>query len=341
LSIALESTSSSNSYSLPATCPVCSARGPFSPAAAGAGPSCLYRCPACGLVFLYPLPDGEELDRLYNESYYGKGRQKFSSALEAAIAAITLLKWKRLRHLMGPGDRLLDVGCGRGTLVRLARSAGFEAYGLERHYPGAPFSPHVFYHDLTECRFPGNHFHVVVLWHVLEHLPSPVATLQEIHRLLSPGGWLSVAVPNFGGAQARASGNQWFHLDLPRHFWQFELPALENLLEGIGFQIVRRATLSLEYDWYGTLQSWMNRMANDENRLYGLLKGKSAASPGEQAREFALAGLLAAPALASALWDAARGQGGTLTLLARKSLRRLPIPEPEDSAGEVALLDWL
>ena len=317
MSIALEYTGSSNSYRLPRACPVCSASGPFdSPFAAE--PYHLFRCPGCGLVFIHPLPDGEELDGLYDESYYGKGRRKFSGVLEALIAALTFLKWKRLRPFLGPGGRLLDIGCGRGTLVGLARAAGFEAYGLERHFPGAPFSPNIFYHDLTECKFPERHFQGVVLWHVLEHLPSPVTTLQEIHRLLEPGGWLSVAVPNFGGAQARASGKDWFHLDLPRHFWQYELPVLEKTLEGVGFTISRRSTLSLEYDWFGTLQSWMNRVAKNQNRFYSLLKGRPGGTAGAQATQLSLAIALALPALASALWDAVRGQGGTLTLLAQK-----------------------
>ena len=269
-------------------------------------------------MFLFPQPGDFELDHLYDESYYGKGRRKFTKILEAGIAALTLLKWKRMRPLLGPRDRLLDVGCGRGTLVRLARSAGFEALGIERHFPDAPFSPNVYYHDLTDGAFPAGHFQVVVLWHVLEHLPDPLANLQEIHRLLQPGGWLSVVVPNFGGAQAQASGRHWFHLDLPRHLWHFELPALEELLERAGFRIAHRATLSLEYDWFGTLQSWMNRIARNDNRLYSLLKGKLAASPADQLAQLSLAAALALPALAGALWDASRGQGGTLTLLAPK-----------------------
>jgi SAM-dependent methyltransferase len=320
LSIALESISTSSSYRNPSACPVCRERGPFaSPFAAD--PYHLYTCPSCGLVFIHPLPDGEELDSLYSEAYYGKGRKKFASLLESTIATITLLKWKRLRPLMRPGDAFLDIGCGRGTLVNLARAAGMEGYGLERHFPGAPFSPHIFYHDLNECRFPDNHFQVVVLWHVLEHLPAPVETLQEIYRILKPGGRLSLAVPNYGGSQAQASQRHWFHLDLPRHFWQFDSSSLDRMVAGVGFTIDRRSTLSLEYDSYGTLQSWMNRIAGDDNRFYSLLKGAPPGPPGEQIKQMSLALLLTVPAFASALWDAMRGQGGTLSLLAQKPLQ--------------------
>ena len=320
MSIALEYTGSSSSSKLPAGCPVCGASGTFaSPFAAE--PFHLFRCAVCGLVFLHPLPGADELERFYTESYYGQGRRKFAGALESAIRTLARFKWNRLRPLVHPGERMLDIGCGRGTLVQLARAEGVEAYGLERHFPGAPESPHVFYRDLQDCDFPDGHFQVVVLWHVLEHLPSPRTALQEIHRILRPGGWLSVAVPNFGGSQARASGRHWFHLDLPRHFWHFEPATLERMLEEAGLGVKRRSTLSFEYDWFGTIQSWMNRAAKNENRFYAQLQGKPAGSAASRARQLSLACALAGPALASALWDASRGRGGTLSWLAQKPSR--------------------
>ncbi|MBI4464603.1 MAG: class I SAM-dependent methyltransferase [Acidobacteria bacterium] len=255
---------------------------------------------------------------LYDESYYGRDRQKFVGLLEAAIQTLTVWKWKRLRSLLAPGDGLLDVGCGRGSLVQLARQEGVEAYGIERASPLKHSSPYIFDQDLPECRFPDGRFQLVVLWHVLEHLRGPVETLEEIRRILKPGGWLSVAVPNFGGAQARASGAHWFHLDLPRHFWHFRPRSLQHLLESHGFRLVSWSTWSLEYDWFGTLQSWMSRAFDDRNRLYSLLKREAPQPVLETMRRVAAASALALPALGSSLWDAARGQGGTLTVIAQK-----------------------
>lgn len=321
MSIARESIGSSSFHSRPTECPACSVPGPFS-SPFPTDPFRLYECPACALVFLFPQPGANELESLYGEKYYGEGRKKFVWVIEAGIAALTRLKWRKLQPLLGPGDRLLDVGCGRGTLVKLARASGYEAYGVERPFPQQPSLPFVSYQELTECKFPDCHFQVVVLWHVLEHLPDPPATLREIGRLLRPGGWLSVAVPNFGGAQARASGRHWFHLDLPRHFWHFRKPTLESLLKRQGICVTRCSTLSVEYDWFGALQSWMNRLARDENRLYSLLKGEQAPSLMERVARLLIAAALALPALGSALWDGARGQGGTLTLTAQKATDR-------------------
>ena len=276
-------------------------------------------CAACGAGFLSPQPSEDELARAYDETYYGKGRKKFLSPVEAGIRSLTWMKWRGVRDVLSPGARMLDIGCGRGTLIRMAREAGYEAYGLERPSPEQHPLPYVFYKDLAECRFPDGHFRLVTIWHVLEHLRDPLTTLAEIRRILAPGGWLSVAVPNFGGAQAEAAGRHWFHLDLPRHLWHFRRRSLEALLAKAGLRAVRYSTFSFEYDWYGTLQSWMNRAWADDNRLYSLLKGQPAASAAGNTRRLATATALAAPALGSALWDAARSRGGTLTILAQRT----------------------
>lgn len=275
-------------------------------------------CASCGVGFLYPQPSEAELTRHYDEAYYGKGRKKFLAPVEAGIRALTWTRWRGVRDLLPPGTRMLDIGCGRGTLLRMAREAGVEAYGLERSSPEEHPLPYVFYRDLEDCRFPDGHFQLVTLWHVLEHLRDALAAVQEIHRILSPAGWLSVAVPNFGGAQAEAAGRHWFHLDLPRHLWHFRRRSLESLLARTGFRTVRCSTLSFEYDWYGTLQSWMNRAWDDDNRLYSALQGQPSGSRTDKAQRL-VAVALAVPALGSALWDAARSRGGTLTVLAQRT----------------------
>jgi SAM-dependent methyltransferase len=298
-------------------CPLCDSTGPFTEPASPSGFQ-LHDCTRCGMVFLHPLPNADELSLYYDQKYYGQGRQKFFSPLELAIRQLTAVKWRRLRSHVQRGDRMLDIGCGRGTMVDLARADGIEAYGLERNFPHGQRNPHIFYKDLFDCNFPKSNFHLVILWHVLEHLAEPKKTLAEIHRILVPGGYLSLAVPNYGGAQAEASGKHWFHLDLPRHFWQFRPATLQQMIEQQRFRVVRASTYSFEYDWFGTLQSWLNSSAGDDNNLFGVLKGERPLSSGASIRSLAQGSLLALPALGKAIVDARGGQGGTLFMLLQK-----------------------
>ena len=99
-----------------------------------------------------------------------------------------------------PGARLLDVGCGPGTIASRAAARGAVPVGLdiagrmlalgrERH-------PHVEFveGDAEHLPFADGSFDAVVGGFVLNHLPAPERALSEAVRVLAPGGRLAVAV---------------------------------------------------------------------------------------------------------------------------------------------------
>ena len=97
----------------------------------------------------------------------------------------------------GPGDRLLDVGCGGGLLLRDALAAGAEATGLDHsgemvalareRAPGAE----VVEGDATALPFDDGSFTAVTYAMVLLFLPDAEAALREARRVLAPGGRLA------------------------------------------------------------------------------------------------------------------------------------------------------
>ena len=78
----------------------------------------------------------------------------------------------------------------------------------------------------------------VIVWHVLEHLDEPRATVAEIRRITRPGGRLIVAVPNYSSLQARWAGAAWFHLDLPRHLHHFPVGRRQRYVHGASVGVV-------------------------------------------------------------------------------------------------------
>jgi SAM-dependent methyltransferase len=78
-----------------------------------------------------------------------------------------------------------------------------------------------------------------VFWHSLEHLPNPGEAIRHAARLLAPGGTLIIAVPNNDSLQARAFGDRWLHLDLPRHLAHLSTRSLRYGLRQNGFEIER------------------------------------------------------------------------------------------------------
>ena len=96
-----------------------------------------------------------------------------------------------------PGARVLDVGCGVGTSTRLLREAGFDALGTDTSARFLPDEPGFFVADfarrtdLEEGSFAG-----AGALNVIEHVADPRAFLDELVRVVRPGGVVVICSPN-------------------------------------------------------------------------------------------------------------------------------------------------
>jgi SAM-dependent methyltransferase len=239
-------------------------------------PHPLVVCDDCGLGRFAPLPAPEEVRAFYPDEYYGKPGVKFHPVVEWLVRAVGARHIAFLSRGFVAGARVLDVGCGRGVILGPLADRGLEVYGVEVSEEAArgadPRTEIRIAPRLSEAKFPEAFFDEVVIWHVLEHLADPRETLAEVRRILKPGGRLIVAVPNFSSAQARWSGAAWFHLDLPRHLYQFPLGALRRLLEDVGFEVSADHHFSLRQNPFGWIQSALNRIPGlPRNGLYTML----------------------------------------------------------------------
>ena len=92
--------------------------------------------------------------------------------------------------------------------------------------------------DATDLfNLPPASFHIITLWHVLEHVHDVHAYLSQIAKLLQPNGKLVIAVPNYTSADASAYGANWAAYDVPRHLYHFSPAAMRTLLLRHGFTI--------------------------------------------------------------------------------------------------------
>lgn len=82
-------------------------------------------------------------------------------------------------------------------------------------------------------------FDVVLLSHVLEHLPAPATFLQGIRRIMRNGSKMLVSCPNFDSFLARTLGRYWVGLQVEQHLWHFTPSSLTSLLAESGFHVER------------------------------------------------------------------------------------------------------
>jgi SAM-dependent methyltransferase len=290
----------------------------------------ILRCADCSAKRTWPEVPDAEIERWYPQEYYGENNERFNPLMEQ------LTRWfaRRRAHQFArgrPPGKVLDVGCGRGTLLAGFKELGWQAQGVELSEHAAVsarerFGLDVFVGSLADAPFARGSFDLVIFWHTLEHFRRPDEVLAAARRFMKDDehARLVVAVPNADSMQANMFGPAWFHYDVPRHYHHFGPTALDRLLQRTGFaRDGAVAHLNLEQNPYGVLQSMFNRAGFDENQLYSMLKTKSARMHAARPPMSAVLGHLAllpaaAPAsLALALVEAGIGRGGTIEVMAK------------------------
>ena len=285
-------------------------------------------CEECGLGRFHPMLGREEVGAFYPDEYYGEPGVKFQPLVEHLVRLVGARHIGFLSRGLAAGDRVLDVGCGRGVILGPLADRGLSVHGLELSPAAAlgadPRAEIRIAPRLADVGYPDGFFREVVIWHVLEHLAEPRATLEEVHRVLAPDGRLIVAVPNLSSFQARVMGAAWFHLDLPRHLYHFPLAALCRLLDDIGFDVRSEHHFSLRQNPFGWIQSALNAVPGlPRNGLYSLLhrRQRGEAAPyglGMRLLLYSLLALLTPPALAAAALETLLRSGATVHVVATR-----------------------
>jgi len=223
------------------------------------------RCKKCSLVYNANPVSTKVMDKLYKTKYFGiKNKDGKVRGFEESNAPQDRLKM--LKTIRSSG-KLLELGCGTGGFLNLA-NADFEVFGIDiskaaveygRKRCGLNMKTGV----LEDNEFSDKYFDVVVMWHLLEHLPKPCNSLREVNRLLKVKGIIGIEVPNFNGFLWRLSKNKWKGGLHPRyHRYQFTVKTLDNILKASGFERVLLTTKWEHYTYKNTGQGVTEKFKN-------------------------------------------------------------------------------
>jgi SAM-dependent methyltransferase len=213
----------------------------------------LYYCPSCEAVSQTQEKIKDRIDQFYPDGYWWDDSSALSCLERFYRESVVRFDQVKFLKSVCPdpnGTRLLDIGCGNSMFLRLAREVGFDAFGLDTSVRATVLAakelPDRVFHGTEEMLIKaGESFDLLVLLHVLEHVPDPFQYLKRIRGLLRSPGGIIVQVPNVCSYQARLFGSRWYGLDCPRHICNFSQYSLLHLLGRCGFRIERVRHYSL------------------------------------------------------------------------------------------------
>jgi len=194
------------------------------------------KCKNCHLIYVNPIEKASKINGDYSKMGNTDAPIIRESRLRAARSQLELIKNYK------SGTTLLDIGCGEGFFLFNAAKAGYTTKGVELSQDAAAYARREFGLDVevkpfNEMQLPDNYFDVVTMWQVLEHLPHPLATLKEVHRILKPGGLLATSTPDIEGKMAKFFRRKWWNLRR-LHINQFTAKTLTDMLNRAGFKNV-------------------------------------------------------------------------------------------------------
>ena len=203
--------------------------------------------------YFYSIPSRAPLE--YETDYHavaidpdGKTRNLLEEREASLLGCLDILHFVE-KHKPG---KVLDFGCGLGWLLS-SIDISWEKHGLEISKFASEHASQfgqIFCGDYRE--YSESNFDLVIMNHVIEHLPDPLSSIKMAKQFLKPGAHLIIGTPNFDSGAARRYGGNFRMLHDPTHISLFSEDSLRRLLRDNGFKIT-----NIEYPYFDT--PWFNK----------------------------------------------------------------------------------
>ena len=234
------------------------------------------QCERCKMLYQDPFPDSEKLREMYDSPDYVEsgyftatetGPAKERPEVEIYRSGLKCLADQHPAVNSTGRGSLLDVGCGSGLFLQMARDDGWQVEGVEissHHAERARREKGLTVHEgeFDRMEIEGAAFDAITLWDLLEHVVRPEDTLERARSLLSPGGSLLVFTINSASLlnQLAHAGHRLTRGLISRpiellydahHCFYFTEQTLANLVSRSGFEILER------YNYRAHLNRWL------------------------------------------------------------------------------------
>jgi 2-polyprenyl-3-methyl-5-hydroxy-6-metoxy-1,4-benzoquinol methylase len=200
-----------------------------------------------GFLETTPQPSAGSLPDYYKSEDYishTDSKRNLFEILYHLVRKISLKqKLKLINDSTSTEKNLLDVGCGTGDFLQVAKQNNWNVSGIEPNKPARQIANNKTDNSVFEIeqllKFQPESFNIITLWHVLEHLPNLEEHIQVFKKLLKPNGTLIIAVPNYKSYDAEYYQEFWAAYDVPRHLWHFNKDSISKLVSKVAMKVVK------------------------------------------------------------------------------------------------------
>ena len=234
----------------------------------------IVECDKCGFNFTNPRPSPEEIGSFYESQNYISHKDKSHSIFDIVyriVRRFTISSKVRLIEGLDTKKTILDYGCGTGEFLKAFKLRDWEISGIEPN-PGARTiaeknTDHTIYEKAEDL--PANQqYHIITLWHVLEHIHDLQETIKMLKERVKKKGFIIIALPNNKSWDLEYYKEFWAAYDVPRHLYHFNPETLKKLAKEHKLKV--KQIIPMKFDaFYISLLS--EKYKNNKNNAFKAL----------------------------------------------------------------------
>ncbi len=207
------------------------------------------QCDNCSVVYQHPLPPPIAIESIYNQnnSDYFISEVKNSNFLEGenwlrGSAQFFIFRLQKYYRKPLQDASVLDFGCGTGIVLDELQKLGAQCTGVEMspwacRYGRERFGLTMLNEDIMTVNLVPESFDIIVMSHVIEHLPNPSLIVSRLTTLLKRGGILMICTPYSESIGARLFGKKWLYYLPNEHLHLFNDRSIHHVMEHAGLSV--------------------------------------------------------------------------------------------------------
>ena len=247
-----------------------------------------FECGRCGCLQIVEFP--ESMARYYPQAFFGidqdlkkkKVIKDVALALNQKISFLhndrmtlklisSLFPHSNILNIIRKtntmlNSRILEVGCGKGTLMLALKKWGFRKITGIDPYSCEKIDKNLEILKMSIHELPASEkYDLVIFDHSYEHIPDQFETLAKVSTILTKKGTCVIRMPVKTDYIWKRYGLNWVQLDAPRHFFIHTLESIRLLAEKGNLQIESVVFDSTEFQFWGSEQYKENIPLRAEN----------------------------------------------------------------------------